>query len=196
MIWGHGVDIFRVILFLGLILHKLLWEVLKRRDRGSGVRQQSSKGPGRRLIKFVKGAVLVFLALQTLFLDLFPLSDQPTSLRMIGTAIYAVGLATAMTGRLQLGKNWVDLEDYQFLPEQSLVTNGLYRYIRHPIYTGDILLLVGLELALNSWLVLAVSLPLLIVIRQALAEEALLSQAFHDYDVYCKRTKRFIPFVI
>ena len=196
MTWGHGVEIFRSILFLGLILHKLLWEVLKRRGRDSGVRQQSSKGPGRRLIKFVKGIVLVFLAFQTLFLDLFPISDQPTPLRTIGTAIYIVGLATAMIGRLQLGKNWVDLEDYQLLPEQSLVTNGLYRYIRHPIYTGDILLLVGLELALNSWLVLGVFIPLLVAIRQALAEEALLSQAFHDYDAYCKRTKRFIPFII
>jgi len=185
-----------LILFLGLMLHKLLWEVLKRRDKDSGVRQQSSKEPGRSPIKFAKGIVLAFLAFQTLFLDLFPISDQPTPLRTIGTAIYVVGLATAMIGRLQLGKNWVDLEDYQLLPEQSLVTNGLYRYIRHPIYAGDILLLVGLELALNSWLVLGVSIPLLIVIRQASAEEALLSQAFPDYNAYCNRTKRFIPFII
>ncbi len=196
MAWGHGVEIFRLMLFLGLVFHKLLWEVLKRRDKASGVRQQSSKGSGRSLIKFAKGIVLVFLAFQTLFLDLLPMSDQPTRLRTIGTAIYVVGLATAMIGRLQLGKNWVDLEDYRVLPEQSLVTKGLYRYIRHPIYTGDILLLIGLELALNSWLVLAVSIPFLIAIRQASAEEKVLSQAFHDYDAYRKSTKRFIPFII
>ncbi len=189
-------EIFRSVLFLGLMFHKVLWEVLKRRDADSRARQRSSKRAGRWLVKFAKGMVLVFLGFQTLFLDLFPISDQPSSLRMVGTVIYSGGLAIAVIGRLQLGKNWVDLEDYDVLPEQSLVTKGIYRYIRHPIYLGDILLLVGLELALNSWLVLAVSIPLLVALRQALAEEALLSQVFPDYHAYCKRTKRFIPFVL
>jgi protein-S-isoprenylcysteine O-methyltransferase Ste14 len=95
-----------------------------------------------------------------------------------------------------LGKNWVDLEDYQVLPEQLLVTEGIYRYVRHPIYTGDVLLLVGLELALNSWLVVAVLIPLAVFVRQALAEEALLSRVFPEYAAYCQRTKRFIPFLV
>ncbi|MCK5642499.1 MAG: isoprenylcysteine carboxylmethyltransferase family protein [Gammaproteobacteria bacterium] len=188
--------ILRLILFLGLVFHKLVWEVLKRRDRMPGVRQRSAKRPLKSLVKFAKVVVLVFLVLQTLFLNLFPISNQPTLFRIIGTAIYLIGLATAVLGRLQLGKNWVDLEDYQVLPEQSLVTNGIYRYIRHPIYTGDVLLLVGLELALNSWLVLGIFIPLLVVVNSALTEEALLSQAFPGYNAYCKRTKRFIPFII
>ena len=183
-------------LFSGLIFHKLFWEVLKRVEKVSSGPQPSSTWPGKRLIKLVKAMVLAFLAYQTLFLDIFPMFDNPAPVRIIGTSIYLLGLGTAVIGRLQLGKNWADLEDYQVLAKQSLVTTGIYRYIRHPIYTGDILLLIGLELALNSWLVLMVSIPFVIVMRQALAEEALLSQSFPNYETYCRQTKRFIPFVL
>ena len=186
----------RLILFVGLIFHKLVWELMKRRGGVPQAKQECSKRPWQHLVKFFKTMVLCFLAVQTLFLDLFPISDQPTVLTIIGTGIFFAGLATALVGRLQLGKNWVDLEDYQLLPGQSLVTHGIYRYIRHPIYTGDILLLVGLELALNSWLVVAVFILLLLIIRQALAEEALLARAFPDYNAYRARTHRFIPFLI
>jgi protein-S-isoprenylcysteine O-methyltransferase Ste14 len=104
-------------------------------------------------------------------------------------------LGTAVLGRVQLGKNWIDLEDYRVLPEQSLTTKGIYRYIRHPIYSGDILLLTGLELALNSWLVVVVFVPMIVAVKQALAEEALLARVFPAYGEYCRRTKRFIPFI-
>jgi protein-S-isoprenylcysteine O-methyltransferase Ste14 len=146
-------------------------------------------------VKLVKASVLAFLAVQTLFLDVLPISDQPNTLRMIGMMLYFAGLTTAVIGRLQLGKNWVDLEDYQVLPQQSIVKQGIYRYIRHPIYTGDILLLTGLELGLNSWLVLVVIIPLFVAVRQTMAEEVLLARAFPDYSVYCRETKRFIPFI-
>jgi len=206
MSW-HGVEILRLILFLGLVFHKLLWEVMKNQPPATSHQPPATKHqrpttshqpPATfvRLVKVIKGMVLVFLIIQTLFLDLLPISDQPTTLRIIGTIIYFVGLTMAVIGRLQLGKSWVDLEDYQVLPQQSVVTSGIYRYIRHPIYTGDILLLVGLELALNSWLVLGVFIPLLVVIKQALAEETLLAQVFPAYSAYCKQTKRFIPFIL
>jgi protein-S-isoprenylcysteine O-methyltransferase Ste14 len=188
-------DPLRVILFLGLVFHKLLWELLKRRDGMTRVRRQSSGFLAKWLIKPLKALVLAFFVFQTLFLDLFPIVEHPFALRAMGTLIYFIGLGTAVLGRMQLGKNWVDLEDYQVLREQSLTINGIYGYIRHPIYTGDIVLLIGLQLALNSWLVLAVLIPLGIVVKQALAEEAVLSEGFPAYQAYCKRTKRFIPFI-
>jgi protein-S-isoprenylcysteine O-methyltransferase Ste14 len=146
-------------------------------------------------IKPLKLFGLLFFTVQTLFLDLFPIAEDPAMLRILGTVIYCVGLATAVVGRIQLGKNWVDLEDYQVLPDQSLTTNGIYHYIRHPIYTGDIFLLTGLQLALNSWLVVVAFVPLAVGVKQALAEEALLVQVFPGYAEYCRRTRRFIPFI-
>jgi protein-S-isoprenylcysteine O-methyltransferase Ste14 len=187
--------ILRLFLFSGLVFHKLLWEVMKRGSKHPKTKKHQLDLL-KRGIKCLKVIVLLFLAVQTLFLDIFPISYQPSLLRLFGTVIYLVGLTTAVIGRIQLGKNWVDLEDYQVLPGQSVVSNGLYRYLRHPIYTGDLLLLIGLELALNSWLVLGIFVLILIVVRHALEEEALLSNKLPGYSEYCKRTKMFIPFVL
>ena len=78
----------------------------------------------------------------------------------------------------------------------AVVSSGIYRYIRHPIYTGDILLLLGLELCLNSWLVLGLALLVPAVAVQAIKEEQKLVDALPDYASYIRRTKRFIPFLV
>lgn len=186
----------RLVLFLGLVAHKLVWEILK---RGQGVpkpKKQTGTKPLARILKLGKIVVLAFLLVQTLFLRVFPIAKNPKHLRIAGVIIYLTGLVTAITGRIQLGKNWVELEDYQVLQEQSLVTNGIFRYVRHPIYAGDFFLILGLELALNSWLVLGVIPLLAVIVRQVLAEEALLSQVFREYEAYRQRSKRFIPFLL
>jgi protein-S-isoprenylcysteine O-methyltransferase Ste14 len=194
---GFGYDpiLLRSYLFLGLLIHKLVWEVLKRRNQRSPISQKIEKRAILKLIKLTKVLILSFLVVQTLFLIVFPIMDHPAPLELLGTVLFTLGLSIAIIGRLNLGKNWVDLEDYQALPGQSVVTRGIYRYIRHPIYAGDVLLMLGLELALNSWLVLGVVFLILVVIKQVLAEETLLSVTFPDYDAYRARTKKFIPFI-
>lgn len=189
-------DPLRIVLFLGLVSHKVVWEVLKNRDAARTVKTQSAGFVVRWFVKPAKVLALGFFALQTLFLDLLPITDDPYGLRIWGTTLYFIGLVTAVLGRVQLGKNWVDLEDYQVLTKQSVTTTGIYRYIRHPIYTGDIFLLIGLELALNSWLVLGVPVIIPIVVRQVLLEEAILAKAFPHYRDYVLSTRRFIPFVV
>jgi protein-S-isoprenylcysteine O-methyltransferase Ste14 len=190
------IDALRVFLFLGLVFHKALWEVLKRKSRVRSFAEHTSRFLAARLSKLIKIALLIFLLFQTLFLDLFPIAERPNLLRVIGVMIYSLGLGMAVLGRVHLGANWMDLEDYQASLNQSLITDGIYRYVRHPIYGGDILLLLGLELALNSWLVLGVAIILLFVIRQIILEESLLSQKFSGYHDYCLQTKRFIPFLV
>jgi protein-S-isoprenylcysteine O-methyltransferase Ste14 len=77
----------------------------------------------------------------------------------------------------------------------ALVTHGLYRYVRHPIYTGDMLLLLGLELALNSWCALGVIALALYVRAQTIREESNLLKSLPGYDEYCRHTSRFLPFI-
>jgi len=186
----------RILLFVGLVVHKLVWEVLKRGSKMAHPTQKTTPNFMVSVIKVLKMGVLVFLLIQTLFLELLPISSDPAMIKTVGLCFYLVGLTTAILGRLHLGDNWVDLEEYQVIPEQALVTRGIYRYIRHPIYAGDLFLIFGLQLALNSWLVL-MAIPLFaIVFRQTSAEEIVLSRAFPNYKDYCRRTKRFVPFLI
>ena len=191
-----GMDLLRIVLFLGMVFHKLVWEVMKRREGAPRAPHKPFKIGPKSALKLFKSLFLVFLIVQTLFLDILPISDQPTTLRIVGLIIFFTGLAISVTGRIQLSNNWVDLEDFQVLPEQKLVKSGIYRYIRHPIYSGDTLLVIGLELALNSWLVIGALCLIPIVYKQALDEEAVLSQAFPDYEDYKMETKMFVPYLV
>ena len=77
-----------------------------------------------------------------------------------------------------------------------LVDTGPYRVLRHPSYTGLLVALVGLGIALDNWLsLLALSaLPLVGVLLRIRAEEAALSNALGErYARYAARTDRLIP---
>ena len=188
----------RIYLLAGLIGHKLLWEVLKRRRGGPTAAPAPPKPLRVRAVKAVKTAILLGILAQTLVPTdwmPFPIAAEPFWLRVTGVAIYTFGLLIAVLGRTQLGENWSDIETATVLREQQVVSRGVYGYIRHPIYVGDLLLLYGLELALNSWLVLGVVALTPIVLRQAIREEKMLEQQLRGYAEYRAATKRFIPFV-
>lgn len=183
-------------LLFGLIVHKAVWEILKWRRPNAPKKSEESVAPHLSVIKAVKIGILVGLIVQTIIPDVFPISQNPFLIRVVGVAIYTVGLLIAIIARFQLDNNWSDIESAQLLPGQKVISHGIYGYIRHPIYVGDLLLLFGLELSLNSWLVLGVCLLAPIVLLQAAREEKKLVKILPGYEVYCANTKRFIPFVI
>lgn len=190
MIW------LQIYLLAGLVVHKALWEALKRRDPGAKAANQGHQSICLKLIKGAKIAILLGIVAQTMAPDVLPIASSPVALRAIGVLIYTTGLIIAMLGRLQLGANWSDIETAQAPRNQTVVSHGLYRYIRHPIYVGDLLLLAGLELSLNSWLALAVGLLAPVVLWAAVREERRLAEVLPGYEAYRAQTKRFIPFVV
>jgi len=184
----------RAYLLSGLVAHKVVWERLKRR---SATEPQAPVTLRVRLVKALKAVILGLILVQTAVPAYWlPISAAPAVIVTVGTAIYTLGLALALAGRLQLGDNWSDIETAQVLPRQSVVQRGVYRYLRHPIYVGDLLLLFGLELALNSWLVLGVAVLTPFVLARAIHEEELLKESLDGYREYCRTSKRFIPFVV
>ena len=185
----------RIYLLAGLITHKVIWEVLKKRRVGEGIPHRPALTLPLAFVKAAKIGALAGVMLQTMLPELLPLTTNALVLRILGTVMYSVGALTAIFGRIQLGGNWSDIEAAQVSWTQAVVSKGLYRYIKHPIYVGDLLLLLGLELALNSWLVVAVFFLVPVVLTKALAEEEMLVRALPGYDVYSASTKRFIPFI-
>lgn len=190
------VDALRLYLLAGLILHKATWEVLKRRPATSSRRPTRSTSPISLLLKALKIAILAGLVMQTLLPEILPIVRYPYLVRVFGLALYTSGLGIAILGRLQLGDNWADIEAAQIVRNQAVVATGIYRCIRHPIYAGDLALLLGFELSLNSWLVLGVGALAPYVLWRAVQEERLLSAQLPGYDHYCARTWRFVPFVL
>ena len=113
---------------------------------------------------------------------------------LAGDIVAALGVAFAVWARLRLGRNWGMPMSVQ--EGSELVTSGPYAYVRHPIYSGAILALIGTALLLGPlWLVL----PLLYAAYftySALQEEKRMMREFPDaYPAYRARTKFLIPFV-
>lgn len=186
----------RLYLLAGLIVHKAIWEVLKRRLPPERRRKPRRLPLIARLAKIAKVVLLLGFLAQPLLPTILPIAADPAPLAWAGTILYTVGLATAIAGRVQLGQQWSDIEAAGLLPGHRLVGEGVYRWIRHPIYAGDLTMLLGFELALNSWLALLICALIPVVARQALREERLLSESLPGYADYRRRTRGFVPFVI
>lgn len=77
-----------------------------------------------------------------------------------------------------------------------LVTDGVYAYVRHPIYLGLMLTSFGWAAAMDSLaaLVMAVILTVFLVLKSQ-REEAWLRQRYPEYVSYAARTRRFVPYV-
>lgn len=186
-------DPLRLFLIAGIAAHKIYWEVTKRRVPPA---PKNPSSPLVRLVKAAKVTILLAICVQVLIpWTILPLSSDAAPLQFAGLLLYTLGLAMAITGRAQLGNSWSDIETPGQVAKAALISHGLYRYVRHPIYTGDILLLTGLELALNSQLLFGILLMVPVILRQAISEERLLVRNLPGYQAYCGHTKRFLPFV-
>jgi len=83
--------------------------------------------------------------------------------------------------------------------DHSVVESGLYRFMRHPSYTGLLIVFLGFAVYLGNWvslIALLVPITLGVAYRVAKEERALLDALGPAYASYCARTKRFIPGII
>ena len=82
--------------------------------------------------------------------------------------------------------------------DQPVIEHGLYRFVRHPSYTGGMLMYLGTGLALTNWLSALILVGMGAVTyayRVRVEEQALGSSIGQPYLEYMRRTKRFIPFI-
>jgi protein-S-isoprenylcysteine O-methyltransferase Ste14 len=120
--------------------------------------------------------------------------DSPP-LQALGVIVFLSGLALAVWARIHLGRNWGMPMTERAEPE--LVTSGPYRFVRHPIYSGILLGMLGTAVAINLYFLLAVGLALVYFGYSATVEERLLSKSFPDaYPRYRAHTKMLIPYVL
>ncbi len=115
--------------------------------------------------------------------------------RYVGLGCVVVGAGLRVAAMAQLGPLFSTFVTIQ--KEHRLVTWGLYRFVRHPIYTGSLLAVVGIFLVFRSQLVWG-ALPLycLGTVWRIHDEERLLLEAFgEEFRSYQSRTWRLLPFL-
>ena len=127
---------------------------------------------------------------------LFP--DLATSwmpyLQVLGAIICILGLLVSLLAALNLGKNLTPLPCPK--GDAQLVETGLYRFVRHPIYSGVLLVALGWLLIYPYALILLYVLALLIFFEfKTRREERWLLEKFPAYLAYRNRVKKFIPWI-
>jgi protein-S-isoprenylcysteine O-methyltransferase Ste14 len=104
-------------------------------------------------------------------------------------------LALAIWARRHLGRNWSTPMSQKVDPE--LVTTGPYRSIRHPIYSGIILAMIGTTISVSVFWLVAVLVLGGYFVYSAVVEERFMAGLFPDsYPDYKRPTKMLIPFVL
>ncbi len=113
----------------------------------------------------------------------------------IGLALFVLGLALAVWARVYIGRNWGMPMSRKQDPE--LVTTGPYHAIRHPIYSGMILAMIGTAIAVSWYWVIAVALMAAYFIVSAVHEERYMAEQFPGaYPDYKRSTKMLVPFIL
>jgi protein-S-isoprenylcysteine O-methyltransferase Ste14 len=124
----------------------------------------------------------------------FGWSPVPVALCLIGDVLVALGLGLAMLVVIQ---NSYAGATVTVEAEQKLVSTGLYGLVRHPMYTGNIIMMVGIPLALGSYWGLVFVIPGLVVLGLRIQdEEELLNQELSGYREYAQQVQyRIVPYV-
>lgn len=105
----------------------------------------------------------------------------------------ALGAAFAILARAHLGKNWSGVVTIR--EEHQLIRTGPYKYIRHPIYTGLLVALIGTALVIGEWrAVVGLGVILLGFINKARKEESFLRTQFGaEFEDHKRHTGFFVP---
>jgi protein-S-isoprenylcysteine O-methyltransferase Ste14 len=122
----------------------------------------------------------------------FGWTSVPVPLVMMGDVLVVIGFAIIF---IVFMENSYAASVVRVEAEQRVISTGLYAYVRHPMYAGATLLLIGTPLALGSWWGMSVTLALCaVIVARLLDEEQRLAAELQGYDQYLQKvTFRLLP---
>lgn len=139
--------------------------------------------------------VLGFLAIAiTLICRYLNLLITPASIQYLGLLLIPLGLALREWAIIKLGRFFS--RTVQLEVGHKIITDGPYRWIRHPSYTGMLLIYLGIAFAIGTWLGVFVAFGLMLgaIMYRISIEEKVLIEAFGTaYQDYMQRTWRLFP---
>jgi protein-S-isoprenylcysteine O-methyltransferase Ste14 len=178
----------------------IVWFVLEM----IGARAQRVKADAK---KQDQGSMIVLLAglysgllLNFAFAGLFPgaaITWKRPLVFFIGVALMVLGIALRQYAIRALGHYFT--REVATRADQQVVQTGPYRFIRHPAYSGTLLTILGIGLAMTNWASLVAILLCCFVghfYRVLIEERALCTSLGQPYVEYMQHTRRFIPFLL
>jgi protein-S-isoprenylcysteine O-methyltransferase Ste14 len=184
------------IVFACWAIFLLYWFISARSAKPTQERKQGMA----RFRLLIIGVIVVLLILQNFGLIgqllTTTLIPHTTLIRVISVVFLIVGLGIAIVARRTLAGNWSNVAELKV--DHELITTGIYRYVRHPIYTGVLLMMIGTVLVSGTTSVLLIFLVLVGVFWFNITqEEKLLTEYFPNaYPAYKQRSKAIIPYIL
>ena len=187
-------DIFKLIYFIELVLISVV------RSFGTTKYRKLTTAEDRTtkldMIMLGINGLAMIVPLVYVFSKVFNFADYflPDWLRWIGVVLFAGAALLLWKTHQDLGRNWTPTLGLR--EEHTLVTEGVFKYIRHPMYAAHLLWAVALPLILTNWIAgfsfLVAQIPqYLLRIRE---EEGMMLDQFGEvYQEYMDRTGRFLP---
>ena len=139
---------------------------------------------------------IVALIIAQLFAK-YDLAILPSWAFYLGIVLMLAGIAVRQWSIAVLGRFFFGVIGVQEV--QKVVESGPYRLVRHPSYSGPLLIMVGIGLVFQSWGAALVIIPIFAVCygyRMYVEERVLMANLGNSYTEYMKRTKRVIPFLL
>lgn len=148
----------------------------------------------QKIISTIAFASVVGLIVFSVFDHRFGWSPVPAAVSLVGDALVAIGLLVAMLVVIQNGYAAANITVES---EQTVVSTGLYGLVRHPMYAGTVILMIGVPLALGSYWGLLFIVPSLFVLALRIRdEEGMLEQELRGYRDYEQQVHyRLMPYV-
>lgn len=136
------------------------------------------------------------VTLQFALIGALLLTSWPAAVPALLPAVLALLLGSGVVGVAALAANRPG--NFNIRPEPKagarLVTSGIYRRIRHPMYSAVLLAMLAAVLAdPRPWRIMAWLALLAVLVAKLRREERYLLQRFAEYAAYCERTRRLLP---
>ena len=146
------------------------------------------------LLSLVVAAVFIAMLYEKTFLQ-FSLWQTSSRLGAITDLVVLIGLIIAVWARATLGRNWSG--HITFKKGHRLIKHGPYSFVRHPIYTGMIIMLIGTALYIGQVyaFVLLAAMFVGFIGKYRLEEELMLKHFSKEYKAYKKRVKAIVPYI-
>lgn len=137
-------------------------------------------------------ASLAAMVVVSAFDHRFGWSRVPAAICVVGDVLVAIGLGVVA---LVIIQNSYASATVQVQADQKVVSSGLYGLVRHPMYTGNVIMMVGIPLALGSYWGLVFVVPGLLVLASRIRdEEKLLQKELDGYREYTQKVRyRLVP---
>ena len=186
---------YELIYLIGLVIMYAVRRYYSLIFKARGVKEPAYSTELDRLMAWLAefGLVAVFVYLFTPWLD-FANYPEITWLGWIGVPIIVFGLWLLWQAYIDLDRSWSP--HVEIRKNQKLITDGVYRHIRHPMYAAYIFLGIGQVLCLSNWLagpafLVFFSLHYLQCVQKE--EEMMLAKFGERYREYMQRTGRLLP---